>query len=147
MKKIIFLILTVSFCWNIGYCQCNHLILNDLMSIYKLNLEGREDFLIAKRFEFIETRNGRKLFGKCKNLLAGEDDYRQYILISDSTVQYTTESSESYLAVKTIVKQKYKQKIIDSDMIVYSNGKVLFQFSVENSQGQPLYFIFLTDDF
>lgn len=127
--------------------QCNHLNINDLTSIYKINLEEREDLLIEKGFQFIETRSGQKLFGKCKNLLLEEDDYRQYVLIDNSTVQYTTESSQAYLSIKTFAKQKFKQKTIDSDMIVYSNGKIIFQFSVVNSQGRPLYFIFLTDDF
>jgi hypothetical protein len=147
MGKYIFIILIVLLFEGRADGQCNHLTMNDLNSIYKANLEEREDYLIEKGFQFIETRRGQKLFGKCKNLLFEEDDYRQYVLIGDSTVQYTTENSEAYLSIKKIAKQKFKQKIIDNDMIVYSDGKVLFQFSVENSQGRPLYFIFLTDDF
>jgi hypothetical protein len=147
MEKHIFIFLIISFFWGKANSQCNHLTLNDLTSIYKVNLEEREDLLIEKGFQFIETRSGQKLFGKCKNILLENDNYRQYVLIGNSTVQYTTESSQAYLSIKTIAKQKFKQKIIDSDMIVYSNGKIIFQFSVENSQGRPLYFIFLTDDF
>jgi len=143
MKKIVLSLLLLYYS-TLGYSQCQFLNLNSLTNIYNLKLDDREDNLIEKGFEFIENREGEKLFGKCKKYLHGEVSYDQYILIGNSIMVYSTENAQAYLSIKKLVKEKLKvnPEMSDAKSTYYSDGKILIRFEVINSQDRPLYFLY-----
>ncbi len=146
MKKVVFSLLFLHFSAFL-YCQCQYLNLNSLITIYNLGSDDREDHLIEKGFDFIENRDGNKLFGKCKYRLDGEVTYRQYVLIGNSIMVYTIEDAQTYLSVKKLVKERFKVDLhmSNAELKYYSDGKILMRFEVLNSNDRPLYFIYFDD--